>query len=112
MLSLLDIPVLAAAAFAVTRAWFQGSVFAASREKLKLWRDGESRLRQFVGELASCPLCLSGQAVLALALVLLLPATLLEEPWATLFRLPLYAFAAWAIIPIAQAAPSDEDAEG
>lgn len=95
---LVNVFLVAASSFALTRNWFQGSIFALRLETAKAWRGAGGPLG-LLGELLTCPLCLSSQLCILLTLLFLLPAEFLASPWAGVVKLPLYALAASALVP-------------
>jgi hypothetical protein len=99
-MSLWDIPLLAAASFALARLWFRGSVFDGRREMMLLWADDRRRLRRKIGELLTCPICLSAQLVLWLSVLLILPRSFLPLPWPEVLTWALASLAALALIPL------------
>lgn len=107
-ITLWNVPLLAAAAFALSRLWFQGSLFATALEKAKFRADD---LRWYVrkpNELLTCPLCLSSQILLFCSLCLVLPQAFLPEMGGLLCRWTLYTAAAAALIPVDYIAPRND----
>jgi len=95
----LDTLATAGAAFALLRIWFCGSAFAEYLEYARAWSTGKGP-KALLGSLLSCRLCLSVQVSLFLGAVFLLPTLFLPASWANLLRLPVYALAANALIPL------------
>src|SRR5580658_1974789 len=97
--SVINIFILAAAAFAVAKLWFRGSLFASGRERAKIWAEANSTPVRLLGELLSCPLCLSTQAAVFLSTFLLLPQLFLPGVVSNLCQWSLVTLAAIAFIP-------------
>lgn len=99
-MTFLDVLCLAAATTALCRAWFQGGGWvAAARQRALAWGHFPGGWRHQLGHLLGCPLCLSLQVCLWLALIFIAPSLFLPEPWRDAFKLPLYTLAAAALVP-------------
>jgi hypothetical protein len=59
MLLVLDAAVLAGATCMILLLWFQGSLFATLRAYPQAWTESNSLVKSTIGELLTCPLCLS-----------------------------------------------------
>jgi hypothetical protein len=92
-----------AAAFTLMRAWFNGGIFAECREHVKAWRAGG----RLPGELLLCPLCLVSYVCGILVLLFVLPSLFLPWPWSAVVKLPLYIFAAAALVPLDEFKPDE-----
>jgi hypothetical protein len=90
-MNILDFVACALAANSVVTAWFYGSIF----ERFRAYFEGRGGL---LGELFGCLLCFPYHAAFWTVALLWLPGTLAPEPWATVLRLPLYAFALTTVI--------------
>ena len=104
-MTILDLVVLALAANAVATAWFYGSIF----ENIQTYFEKRGGL---LGELMTCPLCLPYHIAFWVVVLLWLPGFFLWEPWTTVSRIPLYAFAVTTLVHYMQGVlPLEEDEE-
>jgi len=108
-LSLWDIPVLAAAAFALSRLWFQGGIFAGFIEKAKLRTNDDRWYVRLPNELVTCPLCFSTEVTALLGLTLLLPRLLAGSLLGEFCQLTLFVIASMSLIPVGYIKSQDEE---
>lgn len=98
-----DFVLIALAADAITSAWFYGSIFERWRNYFKkLQETGTTRTSWFFGTLLTCNFCLPYHIAFWTLVLLWLPGIFLGEPWHTVSRVPLYAFAATTVIHFLQ----------
>jgi hypothetical protein len=90
-----ELLVLVGASFALTRAWYRGSLFSAARQYAKAWKDMPTGFCSHAGHLLDCPLCLSFNLCVLLGPLFWLPGTA-----GLLCEILLYSIAASSLVPL------------
>ncbi len=102
-MTLLDFVIVALAADAITSAWFFGEIFDSVRGYFQIFKDKTlTKTEWFFGTLFTCIFCLPYHIAFWTVALLWLPGFLLPEPWQTMSRLPVYAFAVTTVIHFLQ----------
>lgn len=120
-MSWIDLVALGFAAGVPINAWLHpGGLFEELVEWIRVWSEfvptdekqtptREDRIKEKIGQLLTCPFCLSHHTPWILILLCYFPSLWMSYPWDVIFKLPVYSMAATQITLIISYYMKDTD---